>query len=178
MRIHTGEDSFATVSELHNLAIQINPDGLSLVSDESLKHPLIEETISVGHCVLVWMAAVAATLVVVEGALFSVYTYPDRERSLFGKNFVTRIPYVAIELARIAGHFSFGALATLLTTEMAKFKVGRLRPYFLTLCDLRLTKGRAPTQLLVRPFSWLLAHVLFFPNSQSSARTTTVSNAS
>jgi hypothetical protein len=109
---------------------------------------VIEETISVGQCVLIWLATVSAALVVVEGALFAVYKYPDREKSLLRyaephrKNLVAKIPYVAIELGRILGHFLLGALATLLTTEMAKYKVGRLRPYFLTLCGVRLTKGK------------------------------------
>jgi hypothetical protein len=39
------------------------------------------------------------------------------------------------------GYFCIGALGALLTTEMAKYKIGRLRPYFLTVCNVSLTDG-------------------------------------
>jgi len=45
---------------------------------------------------------------------------------------------VVIELYRILGFFTLGALCSLNTTELAKYKVGRLRPYFLTVCDIQL----------------------------------------
>ncbi len=44
-----------------------------------------------------------------------------------------------MELYRILGYFTIGALCSLLTTEMAKYKIGRLRPYFLAACDIKLT---------------------------------------
>ena len=37
------------------------------------------------------------------------------------------------------GYFFIGALGALLTTEMAKYKIGRLRPFFLTACNIQLT---------------------------------------
>ena len=44
----------------------------------------------------------------------------------------SRIPVIFIELYRILGYFFIGALGCLLTTELAKYKIGRLRPYYLT----------------------------------------------
>ena len=35
-----------------------------------------------------------------------------------------------------SGYFTLGAFCTLLTTEMAKYKIGRLRPYFLSVCKI------------------------------------------
>ena len=35
---------------------------------------------------------------------------------------------------RILGYFAIGALFCTLTTELAKYNIGRLRPYFLTVC--------------------------------------------
>jgi len=56
-------------------------------------------------------------------------------------NIVGKIPFIVIELYRMFGYFFMGSLATLLTTEMAKYKIGRLRPYFLTVCNISLTEG-------------------------------------
>ena len=36
--------------------------------------------------------------------------------------------------SRIFGFYAFGALFSVLTAELAKYKIGRLRPYFLTVC--------------------------------------------
>ena len=36
--------------------------------------------------------------------------------------------------SRIFGFYAFGALFSVLTVEFAKYKIGRLRPYFLTVC--------------------------------------------
>jgi phosphatidate phosphatase len=49
-----------------------------------------------------------------------------------------KIPLVVVELYRMLGYFFIGALGALLTTEMAKYKIGRLRPFFLTVCNLEL----------------------------------------
>ena len=45
---------------------------------------------------------------------------------------VSKLPVIVIELYRILGYFFIGALGCLLTTELAKYKIGRLRPYYLT----------------------------------------------
>ena len=44
----------------------------------------------------------------------------------------SKLPVIVIELYRILGYFFIGALGCLLTTELAKYKIGRLRPYYLT----------------------------------------------
>ena len=51
----------------------------------------------------------------------------------------SKIPRVVIETYRILGYFTIGALYCTLTTELAKYKIGRLRPYFLTVCNMSLT---------------------------------------
>ena len=42
--------------------------------------------------------------------------------------------------SRILGYYAIGALFCTLTTELAKYNVGRLRPYFLTVCQPDLSK--------------------------------------
>ncbi|KAJ8681856.1 hypothetical protein QAD02_017648 [Eretmocerus hayati] len=43
-------------------------------------------------------------------------------------------PWMSMAYAKI-GMFGFGAATTVLTTDVAKYTVGRLRPHFMTLCD-------------------------------------------
>lgn len=45
-----------------------------------------------------------------------------------------KIPLVVLQVCRIIGYFLLGAMACLLTTEVAKCNIGRLRPYFFTAC--------------------------------------------
>merc|ERR1712029_974762 len=106
--------------------------------DQSLKHPVSDETISVGNCVLLWAVIGIFLICSVEAIFFRVHAFPKweamvkrlkKERTCFG-----RVPMTLVQIYRILGYFAFGAVATLLTTELAKYQVGRLRPYFLSAC--------------------------------------------
>ncbi len=108
--------------------------------DESLKHPYVEEQISVGMCALIWIIAVLAIVITVEVLTAMVYDFPLWSRAVQKSSnscrsaYIARIPRAAIETYRILGYFAVGALFCTLTTELAKWKIGRLRPYFLTVC--------------------------------------------
>ena len=97
-------------------------------NDESIKHPDLEEEISEYIAFAIWAIIVFLLIPAIE--LLHVTIYSHLSPTPLGK----WGPWVFIELYRILGYFILGALFTLLTTEMAKFKVGRLRPYFLTIC--------------------------------------------
>ena len=97
-------------------------------NDESIKHPNLEEEIPESIAFAIWAVIVFLLIPAVE--LLHVTIYSHLSPTPLGK----WGPWVFIELYRILGYFTLGALFTLLTTEMAKFKVGRLRPYFLTVC--------------------------------------------
>ena len=115
-------------------------------ADESLKHPNIPEEISVGNCVIIWICIVVFFLILIEVLHFRAYKYEEWEQLISaqrsGENWhcLGRIPLVVVELYRMLGYFFIGALGALLTTEMAKYKIGRLRPYFLTVCNIDLTR--------------------------------------
>ena len=96
--------------------------------DESIKHPIVEEEIPETMAFVIW--AVIVFLLVPAIELLHVTVYTHLSPTPLGK----WGPWLFIELYRILGYFILGGLFTLLTTEMAKFKVGRLRPYFLTVC--------------------------------------------
>lgn len=102
--------------------------------DENIKHPNLEEEISVGICFVIWTCIVLLVVPAVELLHVTVFKQEtEQQKRVWG------CPWVVFELYRILGYFSLGAMCSLLTTEMAKYKVGRLRPYFLTVCDLELT---------------------------------------
>lgn len=112
--------------------------------DENLKYPNVKEEISVGECVIIWTCIVLVFVPLVELLHFAVYEFSEweqmvRQTSQEKWHCLSRIPIVVIELYRMLGYFFIGALGALLTTEMAKYKIGRLRPYFLTVCDIELT---------------------------------------
>ncbi len=100
--------------------------------DESLKHPNLPEEIPDSIAFLIWAVIVLTIVPGIELLHVTVFEHHTPTR-------ISKIPWVFVELYRILGYFTFGAFCTLLATEMAKFKVGRLRPYFLTVCDLDLT---------------------------------------
>ena len=97
-------------------------------NEESIKHPDLEEEIPESIAFAIW--AIIIFLLIPSIELLHITIYSHLSPTPLGK----WAPWVFIELYRILGYFTLGALFTLLTTEMAKFKVGRLRPYFLTIC--------------------------------------------
>ena len=74
----------------------------------------------------------------VEVIHFAMFDYTEWEHQMRSRNdkgllgCFSRIPVIVIELYRMLGYFFIGALGCLLTTELAKYKIGRLRPYYLT----------------------------------------------
>ena len=100
--------------------------------DANLKHPNLEEEITVGECFLIWAAIVLLIVPAIEMLHVTVFQHEAKPQ-------VAGVPWVVIELYRILGYFTLGALCSLLTTEMAKYKIGRLRPYFMEACGIELT---------------------------------------
>lgn len=103
-------------------------------NDNSIKYPNLPEEITVGECVLIWSCIVILLVPAIEFLHITVFEHTEGPR-------VWRIPWVFIELYRVLGYFALGALCTLLTTEMAKYKIGRLRPYFLSVCQVPLDEA-------------------------------------
>lgn len=95
--------------------------------DNSLKHPMVEEEISTVGSFFIWSGIVIAIVPAVE--VLQAATFHSKETKKH------KVPMLIMELYRVLGYFTVGAMCTLVITEMAKFKIGRLRPYFLTLCE-------------------------------------------
>jgi len=114
-------------------------------NDENIKHPYKEEEISITECVVIWFGIVLVILPSVEVLHFAIFEYKEWEIQMKDRHntgllgCVSKLPVIVIELYRILGYFFIGALGCLLTTELAKYKIGRLRPYYLTVCNIQLT---------------------------------------
>ena len=93
---------------------------------------------SITDCVVIWFGIVLTVVPLVEVIHFAMFDYTEWEHQMRSRNdkgllgCFSRIPVIVIELYRMLGYFFIGALGCLLTTELAKYKIGRLRPYYLT----------------------------------------------
>ena len=93
---------------------------------------------SITECVVIWFGIVLAILPSIEMLHFAIFEYKEWEIQMQDRSNTgllgcfSKIPVIVIELYRILGYFFIGALGCLLTTELAKYKIGRLRPYYLT----------------------------------------------
>ena len=111
--------------------------------DENLKHPFLQETISEKACALIWVVLGLIVIPVIEYAHFKVFRYETWEKAVNDRGGIVsrlrRVPTFLLELYRICGYFLVGLLVCLVTTQIAKYQVGRLRPYFLSACNMDLT---------------------------------------
>lgn len=62
--------------------------------------------------------------------------------------------------SRILGYFLVGTLFCTLTTELAKYKIGRLRPYFLTVCKPDMSDAICKVEGTIEEF-WSFKPTLF-----------------
>ncbi|KAI9536362.1 hypothetical protein NQZ68_034258 [Dissostichus eleginoides] len=93
-------------------------------NDESIRYPLKEDTIS--YQLLGGVMIPFTLIVIVCGECLSVYMSRIKNQSLGTK-------YVAC-VYKAVGSYVFGAAASQSLTDIAKYSIGRLRPYFLTVC--------------------------------------------
>jgi len=111
--------------------------------DENLKHPFLPETVSEKTCAMIWVVIGLIVIPVIEYAHFKVFRYETWEKAVNDRGGIVsrlgRVPTFLLELYRICGYFLVGLLVCLVTTQIAKYQVGRLRPYFLSACNIDLT---------------------------------------
>ena len=107
--------------------------------DENIKKPFKEDTVSEMLCFVIWAFLGAAILIPVE--MVSFITHPTiNTTEVKIPTLEKKIPALVLELYRIIGSFTIGAVFCMLATEMCKITIGELRPHFLTLCNPVLTK--------------------------------------
>ncbi|XP_030559970.1 putative phosphatidate phosphatase isoform X1 [Drosophila novamexicana] len=103
--------------------------------DESLKHPFKDSTVRN------WMLYIIG-LVIPVGVILCIELLRSREESANGTGTSRRyvfmsyeIPDWLIECYKKMGVFAFGAAVSQLTTDIAKYSIGRLRPHFIAVCQ-------------------------------------------
>ena len=70
--------------------------------DENIKHPFMEEQISVGTCAFIWIVAVLISVVLLETVTNSLHDFPQWSEALMKRGAVKtlKIPRVVIETYR------------------------------------------------------------------------------
>nr|XP_056704307.1 phospholipid phosphatase 1 isoform X2 [Euleptes europaea] len=95
-------------------------------SDESIKYPYKEDTIS--YQLLAGIIVPLDIIVIIIGEALSVYYNHLHSNSFVRNNYIATI-YKAI------GTFIFGAAVSQSLTDIAKYSIGRLRPHFVAICN-------------------------------------------
>ncbi|EDW08111.2 putative phosphatidate phosphatase isoform X1 [Drosophila mojavensis] len=109
--------------------------------DESLKHPFKDSTVRN------WMLYIIG-LVIPVGVILIVELQQSRNANVSGNGLARRyvfmsyqIPDWLVECYKKMGVFAFGAAASQLTTDIAKYSIGRLRPHFIAVCQPQMPDG-------------------------------------
>lgn len=100
--------------------------------DESIKYPFRDSTVSTGNLFIVGLTVPFLVIVTVETVRWIFNRTPSEIKvRVFGRN----IPTLVTNLYRYLGIFLFGSTAEQLTRDIAKYVIGRHRPYFYTRCQ-------------------------------------------
>lgn len=97
--------------------------------DESLKHPYRESTVTNLMLYIVGLCLPVVTMCLTEWIHLRDHK-SGRPRELMGRE----IPTWVWEAYRVVGVFLFGCACQQLTTDIAKYTIGRLRPHFFDIC--------------------------------------------
>merc|ERR1719348_1818149 len=97
--------------------------------DQNLKHPYVEkQSVPMEWCFLIWAFLIILFVLLIE--LLRNKTQSQGKIQIYGCKF----PWILIELYRQFGYMTVGATTCFLFTDLSKFRIGRLRPHFLTIC--------------------------------------------
>lgn len=98
--------------------------------DESLKHPYKDSTVTNLMLYIIGIFLPTFSMCLTEWIRLRDYR-GGRSRVIFGKE----IPAWVWEAYRVIGVFLFGCACQQLTTDVAKYTIGRLRPHFFSVCN-------------------------------------------
>ncbi|KPJ10449.1 Putative phosphatidate phosphatase [Papilio machaon] len=93
--------------------------------DESLKHPYKDSTVTNVMLYIVGLGVPVFTMVLTEWIRLRDYK-GGRSRNVLGRE----LPAWLWEVYKVVGVFLFGCACQQLTTDVAKYTIGRLRPHF------------------------------------------------
>uniref|UniRef100_A0A0K8TTU9 Putative lipid phosphate phosphatase n=1 Tax=Tabanus bromius TaxID=304241 RepID=A0A0K8TTU9_TABBR len=100
--------------------------------DESLRHPFKESTVRNWMLYIVGLALPIFVMIITEIVRANIHKTSTRHRY---RLFSFDVPSWAVEAYKQIGVFGFGAACSQLTTDIAKYSIGRLRPHFYSVCE-------------------------------------------
>ncbi|KAH8370909.1 hypothetical protein KR093_005519, partial [Drosophila rubida] len=103
--------------------------------DESLMHPFKESTVKNWMLYFIGLVIPVGVMLIVE-----ILRAQDKDLVAMGatRRYIYRgyrIPDWLVECYKKIGAFAFGAAVSQLTTDIAKYSIGRLRPHFMQVCQ-------------------------------------------
>ncbi|CAH1789463.1 unnamed protein product [Owenia fusiformis] len=101
--------------------------------DESIMHPFRDSTISTVTLFVVGLGLPPVCILITEGYYVLMRKRQGEEFKYFQIGKFNIHPYVWVCYKQI-GVFFFGAATSQLTTDIAKYTIGRLRPHFIDIC--------------------------------------------
>ncbi|XP_026091889.1 phospholipid phosphatase 2-like [Carassius auratus] len=99
--------------------------------DESISYPVKQDTIT--NVTLAVVTITCTIIIISSGEAYLVYSKKIHSNSTFNQ-------YVSA-IYKVLGAFLFGGAVSQSLTDLAKYTIGRPRPYFLTVCAPRVCKG-------------------------------------
>lgn len=99
--------------------------------DESLMHPFHESTVTHEVLYTVGFGLPLVTIVITELIRWKRQMDNGGDIKLFGSD----IPFWVQQVYKYYGIFLFGASCSQLTTDIAKYSIGRFRPHFISVCQ-------------------------------------------
>lgn len=108
-------------------------------NDESLMYPFKESTVTHDVLYSVGFGVPIISIIVTEFIRWRLGMEVDRDLKLFGRT----IPIWVQHCYKYIGVFLFGAACSQMTTDIAKYTIGRLRPHFFDVCKPAFLNGTA-----------------------------------
>ncbi|KAH8275625.1 hypothetical protein KR026_011869, partial [Drosophila bipectinata] len=111
--------------------------------DESLKHPFHDSTVRNWMLYFIGVIIPVGVIVAVEVIISQDKAKTDNGNTM-GRRYVfmnRELPDWLIECYKKLGIYAFGAVVSQLTTDIAKYSIGRLRPHFIAVCQPVLSDG-------------------------------------
>lgn len=104
--------------------------------DESLMMPYRDSTVRTKYLIMA-MGLPMAVIVIVEMTRSTFNIQENSKLKLFNRDF----PDVALNVLKHIGYYLFGLAVTVITTDIGKQMLGRLRPHFMEVCQPIMSDG-------------------------------------
>ncbi|KAH8291400.1 hypothetical protein KR054_011213, partial [Drosophila jambulina] len=105
--------------------------------DESLKHPFHDSTVRNWMLYFIGVVIPVGVIVIVEVIIAQTKARRNNGNSISRRYVLMNyeLPEWLIECYKKVGIYAFGAVVSQLTTDIAKYSIGRLRPHFMAVCQ-------------------------------------------